>query len=182
MSENNSVNTNINDVQILFENTISDKRGTFFDLVENGFVENIYQGGVKHVYASLSKSKLIARGNHFHYENFENFYTLTGTALWILLDCRENSSTYGNLFSFIASYDDYSDEEIPVYSVKNNEFTHFTVPPKVYHLVVPLTDEPVLVVALGSIPFKETDVGKPSESLMQKLDPIISKYKIIIQN
>lgn len=182
MNQNNFVKTNIDGVKILFENTITDERGTFFDLVENGFLENIYKGGIKHIYASLSKTKLVARGNHFHFENFENFYTLTGTALWVLLDCRETSSTYGNVFSFITSYEDYKGGETRVYSVKNNEFAHFTVPPMVYHLVAPLTDEPVLVVALGSTPFKKKDVGKPKGELMKKLNPIISKYGITIQN
>jgi len=182
MKNQKNINSNIDGVKIFFENIISDNRGTFFDLVENGFDNQTHQGGVSHIYATISKEKLVARGNHFHYENFENFYALAGTALWILLDCRENSETYGNVFSFISSYEKYMDPNLPVYSIQNNEFVHFTVPPKVYHLVAPLTDEPVMIVAFGSVPFKESDFGKPENELMKRISHLISQYNIKIQN
>lgn len=182
MKELKPVETNIHGVKIFFENTFSDTRGTFFDIIENGFNKKIYSNDIKHIYATYSKIKLVARGNHFHYENFENFFPLTGTALWILLDCRENSQTYEKTCSFITSYEKYTDNEISVYSIQKNEFVHFTVPPQVYHLVAPLTDDPVTVVAFGSVPFKKEDFGKPTKELMEIINPLIHKYRIKIQN
>jgi len=182
MNQNNLITTNINGVTIKFENTISDSRGIFFDLVENGFDENIFKGGIKHVYAVVTHEKLVARGNHLHFKNFENFFPLTGTLLWILLDCRKNSSTYGNLHSFITSYEDFDNKEFSVYSIKQKKFTHFTVPPLVYHMSASLTDEPATTVTMGSIPFDAEDVGKPEKKLFEKVEKIISKYRITIIN
>jgi dTDP-4-dehydrorhamnose 3,5-epimerase-like enzyme len=170
--------TRISGVKIIFEKIISDMRGTFFDLVENGFNEIVFNGGVVHVYATVTKSNRLARGNHYHFENFENFFPLTGTGLWVLMDCRKESKTYGNIFSFITSYNEFKDDSIPVFSIKNKQFVHFTVPPGVYHLVAPLTDEPLVSIAFGSIPFKEEDVGHPEEELLERINSLISKYGI----
>ena len=182
MNQDNLIITNINGVYIKFEYTTSDERGSFFDIVENGFDENTYKGGVKHVYAAVTSEKLFARGNHFHFKNFENFFPMTGTLLWILLDCRKDSSTYGNLHSFITSYGDFDNKEFPVYSVKQKKFTHFTVPPLVYHMSASLTDEPAATLTIASNPFDANDVGKPEKELFEKVEKITSKYNVTIIN
>ncbi|MDE2589785.1 MAG: hypothetical protein KGL95_09005, partial [Patescibacteria group bacterium] len=122
-----------------------------------------------------------ARAGHYHFENFENFYPLTGTSIWVLLDCRKESTTYGNIFSFVTTFDDYTSYEQTVFSIKRNQFAHIVVPPGVYHLFAPLTDEPVTVIATGSVPYKKEDYGQPEMSLIKKLHFFTSKYGIIYQ-
>ena len=60
MKELKPVETNIHGVKIFFENTFSDTRGTFFDIIENGFNKKIYSNDIKHIYATYSKIKLVA--------------------------------------------------------------------------------------------------------------------------
>jgi len=172
------IKTEIDGVNIYFENIISDKRGAFLDLVENDFDSKCYTDGVKHIYSTVTKTKFVSRGDHFHLKNFENFFTLTGTGLWILVDCRKKSLTQGQLISFITSFEKFENEFVPVYSISDNRFSHFTVPPGVYHVCFSLIDEPLTLLALGSVPFDESDLIKPDQEIKEKVQQYLLKFNL----
>ncbi len=162
--------------------------GTF-----QGSVIHMMPGGVQNpegfgqdtldVYGFTAKGKNVFRGGHYHPKLNELFFTLTGTALWILSDFREGSSTQGTTYALILSIDKpLETHDFPVYALEDGTFPRLRVPAGVYHAVFPLTDERITTVAIGSTAYDKEDYRYPKPEDVPGMQKILNKIGFTLTN
>lgn len=150
--------TPIEGLKIKLNKVVPDERGALCEMAPGGLVHEFFEKGVKNIYSSIATGKHIARAGHMHSKNIENFYTLTGTALWAFKDMRQGSTTEGKFFAFIVGYDSpESDSGLDSYTIDKSQFAQVIVPTGVLHIYWPLTDKQVTVVAVASQPYEAHD-------------------------
>jgi dTDP-4-dehydrorhamnose 3,5-epimerase-like enzyme len=151
--------------------TISDERGSLYELVPNGIQNQFFPShAVGNIYASKAVKKYIPRAGHYHKSCVDIFLTVTGTVLWYFEDFREDSGTRGETFAFTCG----ESETSPLPSVPHlpnhvNGVTFLLVPTGVYHIYFPLSDTPALIFAVSSEPYNAADY----------FDPIRDKQEIL---
>ena len=173
-----SLETTIDGLFIGSNKVVTDDRGSLFELVPGGIqTEFFHSPNIGNVYASRAVRKFVPRAGHYHSACTDIFLTISGTVLWHFEDFRPESRTYKRKFAFTCS-----DEEEPAirgishHARTLNGVPLLVVPPGVYHLYFPLTDEPVLVLGVTSLPYDSSDYFDPvqnkSEILAGYLGPM----------
>jgi len=168
------VETGISGLKIKVNKVVMDKRGVLCEL-SAGENDNFLASGVKNIYASIATGKHTARAGHFHFKNVENFYTLSGTALWFFKDCRKGSPTHGKEFKIILGFDKPNvSTKTPFLTIDNSQMAQVLVPSGVYHIFWPLTEAPVTVLAIASEPYDKDDYARP-DSEIPTIDKILKE-------
>ncbi len=174
------IKTEIDGLEIRPQKMVGDHRGWLLEMFPGGMANPAVQPwGFGNLCASVATGKHIPRGGHYHYHDHEIFFTLTGSALWLFYDFREDSPTKGKIEGLITG------AAVPPgqiyhtsYTVAEQKFVQVSVPVGVYHVFWPLTDEVVHVIELGSVPYDSADYwrGKPAE--IPGFPEILKKYGI----
>jgi len=162
-----TIKTPISGLNIYINKVVGDERGYFCDLAETD--NPIWKTKIKHIHASIAIKKGVARGEHYHLRLIENFWILSGTALWIFHDFNKKSKTYGKTWSLVLDF-----------PPKKNQLAQIEIPPYVYHAFWPLTKTPVVAVATGTTGYDPTDFVKPSIEDIPGAKEILKKYSIKI--
>lgn len=121
----------------------------------------LYADGIKHIHASVATKKFVPRGGHYHYKLKENFFTLSGTALWYFYDFDKNSPTFGKGYAVILGYDKLGmDVGIPEYTIDKNSAAQISIAPGIYHVFWPLTGTETVVAGTGSLDYDSNDYNR----------------------
>ena len=121
----------------------------------------LYADGIKHIHASIATKKFVPRGRHYHYKLRENFFTLSGTALWYFYDFDKNSPTFGKGYAVILGYDKLGmDLGIPEYTIDKDFAAQIAISPGIYHVFWPLTDIETVVAGTGSLDYDSDDYNR----------------------
>jgi glucose-1-phosphate thymidylyltransferase len=175
-----TINTPINDLKIHLNKVVADERGIYCDMAPGGTDNPFFKNGIKHIHGSIAIKKLIPRGGHYHYRLRENFYTLSGTALWYFYDFRKDSPTYQTGYSVILGFNPTEKEiDVPSYAITQGSMAQIFIPPGVYHIFWPLTDEKVIVAGTGSLDYDSSDYARPEISEVPGAKEIFEKIKKI---
>ena len=152
------IQTPIDDLKIKLNKVIGDKRGYLYEIAPGGNDNELIQGKIGNIYCSSATKKGIARGGHYHHKLIENFCVISGTALWLFKDFRQDSKTYGKVYSFIVGEKLEGVEELntPFYFLPE-ALVQVLVPAGVYHVYYPLSDKKVEVIAITNLPHNEDD-------------------------
>lgn len=155
-----TIETPIEGLKIKLNKVVEDRRGYLAEMVPGGVKNPFLKWGLRNIYLSVGGKKGVARGGHYHNELIENFFTVSGQALWYFEDMREDSKSFKETYSAIFGRGELSEEH------KDMEVDSFLlpsimaqvlVPTGVYHAYVPLADIKVRVVACGSHPYDADD-------------------------
>ncbi|MCK4891797.1 MAG: glucose-1-phosphate thymidylyltransferase [Candidatus Pacebacteria bacterium] len=155
------IKTPIKGLNLYLNKVISDERGSYCDMAPGGTENELYSDGIKHIHASIATKKFIPRGGHYHYKLRENFFTLSGTALWYFYDFNQNSPTYGESYSVILGHDKLGiNVGIQEFTIYNNSAAQIAISPGVYHVFWPLTDMETVVAGTGSTEYDSEDYNR----------------------
>ncbi len=170
------ITTPIDGLKISLNKVIADQRGILCELAPKGTNNEFLKDGVGNIYTSIAIGKYTSRAEHYHYRLVENFYTLTGTALWLFKDFRENSITKNNIYSVILGEQRFSNPQgIESYTIDHGYMAQTLVPAGVYHAYYVLSEERVMVLAIASTPHDDTDYVKIKIADIKELQEIISR-------
>jgi len=153
--------TPIKGLNLYLNKVVSDPRGSYCDMAPGGTDNPLYADGIKHIHASIATHRFVARGGHYHFRLKENFFTLSGTALWYFYDFDKNSPTYGQGYSVVLGYDKLGlDLGIPEYTIDRGAAAQIMISPGVYHVYFPLTDAETVVAGTGSLDYDAEDYDR----------------------
>lgn len=174
------VTTSIQGLDIHPQRVFGDPRGLLAELVPGGAENDVVRAhGIGNIYASIATGKHIARAAHFHFKNYEIFFTLTGTALWLFHDFRNDSPTFGQNAGMVVGFDaPTSPVYHPVYVLDQKHMARVLVPAGVYHAYWPLTDDKVVVATVASEPHDDTDYDKRPPSAVPGFFDILRQYGV----
>ncbi|MFZ2969576.1 MAG: glucose-1-phosphate thymidylyltransferase [Minisyncoccia bacterium] len=173
--------TSIKGLNIYLNKVVSDERGSYCDMAPGGTDNPLYADGIKHIHASIATKKFIARGGHYHYRLKENFFTLSGTALWYFYDFNKNSPTFGNGFAVVLGYDKLGiDLGIPEFTIDKNSAAQISIDPGVYHMFWPLSDVETVVAGTGSLDYDVKDYNRTKIEDVPGALEVFEKVKEII--
>ena len=173
-----TINTPINDLKIHLNKVVADERGIYCDMAPGGTDNPFFKDGIKHIHGSIAIKKLVPRGGHYHYHLRENFYTLSGTALWYFYDFRKDSPTYQTGYSVILGFNPAEKEiDVPSYAITQGSMAQIFIPPGVYHIFWPLTDEKVIVAGTGSLDYDSADYARPEIDEVSGAKEVFEKIK-----
>ncbi|MDO8435540.1 MAG: hypothetical protein Q7S89_02560 [bacterium] len=134
---------------------VGDPRGVLAELLPDGTGHPLAPR-IGNVYAAIATGQYVPRAAHYHKKKIENAFTLSGTCLWVFKDMREGSS--GAMQAVIAGATAPADShDIPVYTFDRGLMLHIHIEPWIYHILYPLSADPVTVVIAASEPFDITD-------------------------
>lgn len=138
-------------------------------------------GKILDVYAFSAKGFGTPRGGHYHLKLDELFFTVSGTALWLFSDFRENSPTKGQTIGMVVGVEPPKDTYgLPVFTLEDGSLPRVRVPAGVYHVLFPLTDARVTTVALGSTPYDKEDYRYPQLKDIPGANELLEKFHIRI--
>ncbi len=163
MATLNILPAGIDGVTVELQPRFGDHEGAVWHMLPGG-VGNPEGFGEKllDIYASSAKGKGTMRGGHYHLELDELFFTLSGCALWLLSDFRETSPTFQKTVGIILGIDTLSTPyDLPTYVVADGSLPRLRIPAGVYHAIIPLTDERVTAVGVGSTSYNKNDYRYP---------------------
>lgn len=159
--ETKHISTPIKGLNIYLNKAISDERGSYCDMAPGGTDNPLYADGIKHIHASIATKKFVPRGGHYHFDLKENFFTLSGTALWYFYDFNPKSPTFGESFSVIFGYDKLGiDVGIPEYTIDQDSAAQIAISSGIYHILWPLTEKETVVVGTGSADYNPKDYNR----------------------
>ena len=157
------LSTTIDGLNLYLNKVVMDKRGVYCDMAPGGTDSPLFKDGIKHIHGSIATKKLVPRGGHYHYRLRENFYTLSGTALWYFYDFREDSPTYQKSYAVILGFEKPKENfRFPSYTIEEGSMAQIFIPPKVYHIFWPLSDGQVVVAGTGSLDYDPSDYARPA--------------------
>ncbi len=175
------VETSIEGLKIKLGKVVPDSRGLLAELSPAGTAHKFFNSGINNIYISSSEKKHTLRAGHLHYKNIENFYTLSGTALWVFVDLRKESPTYNKIFSVVlGSKSMETNTDDPQYTLDKSQMAQILVPAGVYHAYWQLTDDPVIVLALASQQYDEKDYDRTPPSDIPNIREKVKSYNIVI--
>ena len=139
-----------------------------------------YGGDILDVYGFYSNEQNKLRGGHYHPVLNELFFTVDGTALWILSDFRKDSPTFQKTIAFILGKRKPDDAHgVPSYTVEDtNRHARLKVPAGVYHAIAPLGNEGFTAIALGTTAFDKDDYQYPTIDEVPKMREILNSFEI----
>jgi len=172
------IKTNIVGLKIKLNKVIGDARGYLYEVLPGGNDSELIGGKIGNVYCSTATQKGIARGGHYHHKLLENFYTLSGTCLWLFKDFRKDSQTFGKTYAVITGEKDENAniKDIDSYFLPD-ALAQILVPEGVYHVYYPLTEKKVEVLAITNLPHDNDDYVKFDPKEDEDLAKILSKIK-----
>lgn len=136
-----------------------------------GFGQNLLD-----VYASTVRGRGVQRGGHYHLKLDELFFTLAGTALWILSDFRPDSPTFQTTVGIVMGEERaQADIDLPTYVTADGSLARLRIPAGVYHAYLPLTSDRVTVVGLGSTPYDKADYVYPEFATVPRAHAILKQ-------
>lgn len=177
---NSIITTSIAGLEIHLQKVFGDPRGLLAEMIPGGTVNPaVSTHGIGNIYASIATGKHIARAAHFHFKNHEIFFTLTGTALWLFHDFREQSTTFGQNAGLVLGFDTPVDPvHHPAFVLEQKQMARVIVPAGVYHAYWPLTDEKVVVASVASELHDDADYDKRPPSAVPSFFEILKKYNV----
>lgn len=153
--------TPIKGLNIYLNKVVNDPRGSYCDMAPGGTDNPLYADGIKHIHASIATHKFTARGGHYHFRLKENFFTLSGTALWYFYDFDQDSPTYGQSYAVILGHDTLGvDLGLPEYTIDKGAAAQIAIDPGVYHVYWPLCENETVVAGTGSTEFDPEDYDR----------------------
>jgi len=117
--------TSINDIELIPISQFIDQRGTLAVLASKGRTDAPNVKEIQEVYVSMTAEKGIIRAKHKHKKLDEYFIILDGSAKFVLVDDRKNSSTFQHKSIFFLN--------------SNYQFALF-VPAEIYHAFITLNE------------------------------------------
>lgn len=186
---NNIISTDIEGLSIKLNKVISDNRGYLAELMPGGIENDFCKGGFKNLYLSTANKKGVPRGGHYHKKenSFENFYCVSGLALWFFYDFRQlKSNLANNSVIIIVGEKDIAKRNLSEEILKNTKHCYFLpdtmaqilVPPKVYHIYIPLSDDTVRIVATHSQKYDPADYEQIDLANIPNFAKIIAQFNI----
>ncbi len=131
-------------------------------------------GPILDVYACTAKGKGHLRGGHYHKVLDEFFFPASGSSLWVLCDFRPDSPTFQKSAAVVLSLESVeSPNGLPVFAVSDGSMPRLRVPHGVYHAFAAITDDRVLITALGSTPHIAEDYVYPPWSEIPYLESLV---------
>lgn len=153
--------TPIKGLNLYLNKVVSDPRGDYCDMAPGGTDNPLYADGIKHIHASIATHKFVPRGGHYHFYLKENFFTLSGTALWYFYDFKKESPTYGQSYAVILGHDKLGlDLGLPEYTIDKGAAAQVAIEPGVYHVYFPLTEMETVVTGTGSLDYDPEDYDR----------------------
>ncbi len=173
------VNTGIEGLLIRINKVVKDDRGFLAEIAPFGLEDAFLKAGVKNIYVSAATEKNVARAGHLHKKNIENFFTVAGTALWLFVDCRQDSPTFKKFYSVILGYKKTTSESnIPSYIIEDSQMAQVLIPAGVYHVFWPLTEDRVTVLAIASESYNKDDYDKIDLNNYPEIKEHLNKFGI----
>lgn len=173
--------TTIDGLEFHHTKVLGDPRGLLVELVPGGSTNPILSNGFGNLYSSIATGKHTGRAAHFHFKLHEFFFTLTGSALWFFHDFREHSPTFGKSSAVVLGFDrPTQDVPDPVYVLSDKDMVRCVVPAGVYHAYWPLTDAPVFVVSVASMPHDNADYDRRKPDTVPGCREWLSRYGIAL--
>lgn len=180
MSEHN-IQTAIDGVVIDLMPAFEKNNGGVFHMLPGGSSNSDWFGGdIRDVYGFYSNEQNKLRGGHYHPTLNEMFFTVAGTALWILSDFRPESPTYKKTIGIILGKAK-SDRahNLPSYTVEETgRHARIKVPAGVYHAIAPLGDQGFTAIALGTTAFDKDDYRYPTIAEVPDMISILDGFGI----
>lgn len=132
------------------------------------------------VYASFCTTSHTLRGGHYHPILNEMFFTVSGTALWILSDFRESSPTYKKTIAFILGKETPQDPHgLPEYTQQTTgALARVTLPSGIYHAHISLSKNGFTTIALGTTPYNKDDYQYPTIDEVPEMKKILETFNI----
>ncbi len=170
----------IDGLRVELQKVVGDSRGLLAELLPGGARDPaVAEFGIGNLYASIATGRHVARAGHFHFKNHENFFTLTGVALWLFHDFRENSPTFGVTAGLVlGAAAPETAVQHPQFVLTEKQMARVGVPVGVYHAYWPLTDEKVVVVAAASDPHNDADYDRRPPAEVPGFREELAKYGI----
>lgn len=168
------INTPIDGLKININKVIGDKRGVLCEILPDGTNNKFLNHKIGNIYASIATGRE-ARAGHYHFKNIENFYTLSGTALWIFKDYRKESPTFEKTYDVILGFDNVKVKDTESYTIDNNYMAQVMIPAGVYHVFYPMTETPVTVLAIASEPHDDKDYARIKPEEIPEIKDIMKK-------
>lgn len=160
------VSTSIEGLSLFLNQARSDERGIHCDITPVGADSHLLAEDIKRIQANITTRFGAPRGGHYHFRLQENFFTLSGTALWYFYDFNKNSTTYGKSYAVILGFETPALEMgIAAYTIDQGFAAQVAVAAGIYHIYWPLVGEQVVVVGTGSLQydFEDCDRLDPAE-------------------
>ena len=172
--------TPIQGLAVRLEQVIGDPRGFLAQMLPGGTGNPAVQShGIGNIYASIATGKHIARAAHFHFNNHEIFFTITGTALWLFHDFRAGSVSEGKNFGLVLGFDAPTTAvHHEIFTLDQKKIARVSVPVGVYHAFWPLTDEKVITIAVASEPHDDADYDRRTIKTVPGFLDILASYGI----
>lgn len=174
-----SFETKIQGLKINLNKIIGDERGYLCEIAPGGTSNELIAGKIGNIYLATGNKKGIARGGHYHYHLVENFYTLSGLALWLFKDFRKDSQSFNKTEAIILGEKDKAKkfEKIDINKYFLPEaMAQILVPAGVYHIFYPLSDSKVEVLAITNLPHDDNDYVRIAPENDKDLAALIKKY------
>lgn len=169
--------TPIKGLRLLLNKVVGDKRGVFTDLAEED--NPVFETGIRHIHASIATQRGVARGCHYHHRLIETFYLLTGTGLCLFHDFRQDSPTKGATYATVLGYEKPKQATpLPTYTISEGTLAQIIVPPGIYHAFWPLSDEKLVIAAMGTTGYDPTDYARPELSEIPGAEDILRQHNI----
>jgi dTDP-4-dehydrorhamnose 3,5-epimerase-like enzyme len=181
----NLVHTSIEGLIINLNKVVADERGYLAEMMPGGLLNPFCKNGFKNLYLSVATKKGVARGGHYHKspDSFENFYCVSGVALWFFYDFRQNSKSYDKSEVVIVGEKKIAENiNKDLFKKTNHKYflpevmAQILVPPGVYHIYIPLSNEPVKIVATHSKSYDPSDYEKVNIENIPNSDKILSDF------
>ena len=139
-----------------------------------------YGGSILDVYGFYSNEKNKLRGGHYHPVLSEIFFTVSGTAIWILSDFRQDSPTFQKTIGVILGKNKPAESyDFPDYTVETTgRYARIKVPAGVYHAIAPLGNQGFSAIALGTTRYSKDDYRYPTISEVPNMREILKKFSI----
>lgn len=173
--------TGIDNLILHKRRVVGDRRGVLSELAPGGVGKPPFsRSGVRHIYVSAATEKMVPRGEHYHRKNHEFFFIVAGVCLLICHDFRERSKTFGRTWAAVMSFRPYKKKVggIKNYAFTKDEFFAIEVPVGVWHAFVPLTKEPVEILAFSSLAkYTPKDYVKIKTGEIPAVEKIIKNFR-----
>ncbi|MBI2547503.1 MAG: dTDP-4-dehydrorhamnose 3,5-epimerase family protein [Candidatus Aenigmarchaeota archaeon] len=175
------IDTPIEGLKIKLGKVVPDERGFLAELSPTGIQHTFFSAGIKNIYISTSTGKHIHRAEHIHKRNTENFYTISGTALWVFVDFRKDSPTFNKVYSVVlgSNVPQFNTND-DVYTIDKGKMAQLLVPKGVFHIYWQLTDDAVRVLALASEPYDKDDYERIDFKTIPEIVKKLNEYGIMV--
>ena len=176
------MNLKIDGLVLTKNKRIADDRGYLGELLPGGTDNVLAQNGIKNIYLSVATGSF-PRAGHYHHEQVENFFPVTGSVVWAFQDFRESSATFGAVCAVVVTreqsrYNAIVDPSVTLIDA-GEAFIGLTVPTGVYHVYWPLLGETSETVCVASTPYNPADYVHIAPDTMPNLMRIV---KPILEN